>query len=152
MIYFSNLTSHLAPYQFINLITDKIILKNYCKYITIKIKDIDYDYNINNQIIEIKNNNNIIEFKCIIQNNDLNLIFIKINNNYTSNILNKNCKVCNKVNDYDKFTNLTKEIKEYLKHNFIKNIIDCDDHYFGDDNIFNKYFEERNEDEGYLEN
>jgi len=136
IIYISHLINHLAPYQFKNLITDKIKLDKYCKYITIKLKDIDYDYNINNQIIEIKKNNNIIKIKCIIQNNDLNLIFIKINNNYTGNILNKNCKICNRVNDYDKFTNITKEIKEYLKHNFLKNIIDCDDHYFYDDNLF----------------
>ena len=79
-------------------ISDKILLNTYCKYITIKLEDIDYDYNINNQHIKIKINNNIIEFRSVIKYNELNLIFIKINENYTSNILNKNCFVCNKVN------------------------------------------------------
>lgn len=138
MIYFSKLKGHFGPYNFKNIISNKLELNTYCKYITIKLEDIDYDYNINNQHINIKINNNVIEFRCVIKYNELNLIFIKINENYTSNVLNKNCVECNKINNYDKFTNITQEIKEYLKHNFIKNIIDCDTHYNNDDDLINK--------------
>jgi hypothetical protein len=70
------LINHLAPYQFKNLITDKIKLDKYCKYITIKLKDIDSK--IDNGFTEIKTSLNLIEQSITESNNRMDVMDAKI--------------------------------------------------------------------------
>jgi hypothetical protein len=143
IIYCTPVQYCLSPYNFSYYISDSIKLKSFCKYITIIINDLcDYDYNIINESFNIKVDNIDVVFKCKISNKNLDLIYLSINNKPTNYIVGKQCKSCKQYNNFKKmltFEKLIKNNKDKYDENLnqiMPNILDCNDHFNHNENVF----------------
>ena len=149
IIYCTAVEYHLTPYKFFNYYTENIYFESYTKYITIFLNDLyDYDYNIMNVPLEVKVNNIDVRFKCKISDKKIDLIFISINNIPTSFIIGKNCLACKRYNDFKNMPTFKKLIQNNRNNydenlnQIMPNILDCDEHFYHNQTIFD-YIKEK---------